>query len=237
MKCVVCLAVSASVSASAALPLGLVACDPGSRRERRSDHHARDGRRDQRDQRRCRRRASRRLSSSKPMPSMPASSLSSAFCLRSLPRPHIRRDRLAALRGELARRRPACRSARSESIRASAVSGSAEAPGSPATIRQKIAVLAPEALEGQDLLVDPARLRGLRRADHDLAGRLFQRGDQRRAEVGRGREFVAVAEDRRESLRYRTEFGRPCRRGASAAGRFPGCGAATAPISRRCGCS
>ena len=59
-------------------------------------------------------------------------------------------------------------------------------------------VLAPETLEREDFFVDPARVRGLRRADHDLARRLFERPRQRLAEVGRRRELVAVAKHRRE---------------------------------------
>ena len=63
--------------------------------------------------------------------------------------------------------------------------------------QRKDAVLAPEPLEGLDLFVDPARLRRLARADHDLERRLLAArasGSRRgwsRSRVRRGRETPA----------------------------------------------
>jgi hypothetical protein len=49
-------------------------------------------------------------------------------------------------------------------------------------------VLATEALERQDLLVYPFRLRGRRRAQHDLAGGALERRIDQRPEIGGARE-------------------------------------------------
>ena len=186
--------------------------------------------------RRYRRPTSRRRRSSKPMPSMPASSLRCAVALRSLP------GRTSAAIGSL---RCSVSSPSAPSTRISAGGKHSRSACVGICRRARLArddqaedaVRAPEALEGEDLLVDPARLRGLRRADDDLAGRLLERRGQRRAEVGGGRELVAVAEHGREPRRHGPECRSPCPPGASAAGRSRGRGAASAPISRRCGCS
>jgi len=61
-------------------------------------------------------------------------------------------------------------------------------------------VLATEALERQDLLVHPFRLRGRRRAQHDLAGGALERRIDQRPEIGGARELVAIPEDRREAF-------------------------------------
>ncbi len=68
-------------------------------------------------------------------------------------------------------------------------------------------VLAAEALEREDLLVHPARLRGGRRTDDDLKRGLLQRSRQGLAEIGRRRQLVAVTKHRRESLGNGTERG------------------------------
>src|SRR4029077_19915183 len=67
--------------------------------------------------------------------------------------------------------------------------------------------LTAEPLEGQDLLIDPLRASRARRADHDLARGQPQGLGEHRAEVRRARELLAVAEDRREALRYRPARG------------------------------
>ncbi len=64
-------------------------------------------------------------------------------------------------------------------------------------------LLAPEALELAHFLVDPARGRRVRRADHHQVGRLRQRLVDLAAEVVGAGQFVAIAEDRREFFRDR----------------------------------
>src|SRR5258708_7133315 len=71
------------------------------------------------------------------------------------------------------------------------------------------AVLAPKALEGEDLFVYPAGLRRVWRADDDLAGGPLQGLADDRAQIGRGGEFFAVPEDRRQALGHRAVYGRP----------------------------
>jgi hypothetical protein len=68
-------------------------------------------------------------------------------------------------------------------------------------------VLAAEALEREDLLVYPVRARGARRADDDLADGLVQGFVDGGAKIGGAGELLAVAEDRREALRYRAAGG------------------------------
>ena len=57
-------------------------------------------------------------------------------------------------------------------------------------------VLAAEALEGNDFLVNPTGFGCLRRADHDLAGRLLQRRVDDRSQIGCARQLLAVAKYR-----------------------------------------
>jgi hypothetical protein len=70
-------------------------------------------------------------------------------------------------------------------------------------------IIAPQPLELDDLLVDPATLRRRRAAQHDQVGRLAERFAQRRRQIGRGRELVAVAEHRKNLSWNRTTSARP----------------------------
>lgn len=63
------------------------------------------------------------------------------------------------------------------------------------------AVLASQPLELEDLLVDPDRFGRRWRADDDQIARLFQGIADRCAEIGRGRQFLAIAKDRVGALR------------------------------------
>jgi hypothetical protein len=74
--------------------------------------------------------------------------------------------------------------------------------GLPVDDQAQDAVLAPEALEGEDLLVDPARARRVRGTDDDLAGGLIQGFIDDGAEVDGARQFVAVAEHRGQAPRH-----------------------------------
>ena len=62
------------------------------------------------------------------------------------------------------------------------------------------AVLAAQALERQNFLVDPLRLCSLRRADHDLIGRVSQGRVEQGPQIRGARQFVAVSEDRCDAL-------------------------------------
>ena len=66
---------------------------------------------------------------------------------------------------------------------------------------------ATEPLVREHFLVDPARLRGGRRADHDQVGRLRQRFVDLAPEIGRARQLVAVTKDRNEAARDRASCG------------------------------
>ena len=186
------------------LAFGLVAGQPGGGGQRRGDRscprwtpgpaHVR---------RRCRRWASRCFSSSRPTPSIPAISFSRTSCLLSLSRPGVGGDRLAARRRELPVRAHPVDQRVAGSTPGRRSPRHADAPGSPATIRQKMRCSRPRRLK--------ARISSFTQRDFAAAGEQMtiwnadcsQRPRQRLAEIGRGRQLVAVPEHGRESRRER----------------------------------
>ena len=185
---------------------------------------------------RWRRCASRCFSSSSPTPSMPAMQLQLDVELAVLARPHIGRDRLACGSSVSS---PSGTHPVDERVREALGPPSRAVPSARLAVddQREDAVLAPEPLEGQDLLVDPARLRRLRRADDDLEGGLLaarasaSRRGSWRWRVRRGRGTPARSAPAPDRTRSR---GRP---GASARGRSRAPCAATSPTPRRSGCS
>ena len=144
--------------------------------------------------RRCRRCSSRCFNSSNPTPRRPAISLSSAFCLPSPCGSGVRCDGFRRLPGQRAiGPQPK-------------LHGRWKALGVGARLavhdQAEDAALPPETLVGQDLLVGPARLRGVGRADDDLARRVLQRLGQFRSEAVGGRQLLAVAEYLAHLLRH-----------------------------------
>ena len=67
----------------------------------------------------------------------------------------------------------------------------------------KDAIFAAETFVGQYFLVGPVRVRGIRRANYDLAGGVFKRLGQIRSQAVRGRKLFAITEHFPHALRDR----------------------------------
>jgi len=193
---VVCLAVSASASARRLWRCPLHQRVGGERRRR---YHA-DGRgardRHQPPRTPLRLAPAQRIEAN---PEHPGDQLQLGVVLAVLARARIGGDRLGALAAEVAVGIELEAQRRREALLVRD-RGVVRGVRFPADDQAEDAVLAPEPLEVHDLFVDPLGLGRLWRADHDLAGRLAQRLADDRAEVGRGGELLAVAEDRVQAL-------------------------------------
>src|SRR5690606_31040450 len=119
--------------------------------------------------------------------------------LAVLARPGVGGDRLAPMLGQL----PVVTQSVHERRREALLGRVARLP---AHDEAEHPMLAAKPLEGQDLFVDPARLRRRRGADHNLGSRLLQCAYQRVTEAGRCSEFVPVAEHGREAFGHRAEL-------------------------------
>ncbi|HSS05692.1 MAG TPA: hypothetical protein VLK83_00980 [Rhodanobacteraceae bacterium] len=120
--------------------------------------------------------------------------------LAVLARPRIRGDRFEALAGCMAGRVETMRQRRRQAFVVPA-SGPCARAGLAVDDETEDPIGAAQTLERFDFLVDPVRLRRVRRADHDQVRRLRERIADLGGKIGRARQLIAVAEHRRESCR------------------------------------